>query len=350
MISKELYPRKVLTNRGVLDIADVNIGDYLYEWRTGNPLEVKDIWMIPFRNMYEVKYSDGRVEYHTDVEHLYLDEHFLPPHRPCCECMRTKHYPINLYPTIFDKDKILSPLIPDPYVAAALMIYGDQNDPYLNYPLDRTEANNQFSHKYNVDYFPQTGPNKAYFQRKGKTTDHRITWEEFFYRYSFYATTHKEGDSLIPREYLYASYNDRVQFVRGIFDMGYIQKRSPDTVSVFHTEKEKLEVVQQFLWSMGLISEIVYDDSAKTSRVWRLDIKGLFQDYPGFFYHRPYIENMIETDNRILKRDPLFRVTVVDIRAYECCSEMIHNPIPHIVLERNHMVYTSANFLPRISI
>ena len=355
-ISNQPFQRKFLTGRGVVDSSEVHVGDYLYEWRTGNHLEVKDVQPVTYNNMYEIVYSDGRIEYHTDHEDLYLDEYTVAPHSPFCKCRKTSEFPIQLYPLDFTRYTLVNNLWPDPYIAGVLLMHGDQDDQYINYPIDRTEANNEFSHKYNVDYcfnleeLPYSLDDKAYFQWKGKADNTPLTWEQFFPSYKFYAKDHCLSN-YFPTEYLYSSINDRTQFIRGVFDMGYIQRRSPDSVSLFHKNREKLVQFQPFLWSMGLMNQICYDDTGKDGLVWRMDIIGIFSRYPGFFYHREYIEGMIDANNlRQFPNPDNTSVTVVDVKPLEDCPIYTHNPQWHVYLKESHMIYTSANFLPRVSI
>ena len=347
MISRMPFPRKYLTSRGVLDISDINPGDCVYEWKTNKLLEIQTIEYLCYNNMYEVTYSDGRIEYHTNHEPVYLEEYNTPPHSPFCKCRRSWQFPINLYPIIFDTTTISKPLSPDPYIAGALLIYGDQTDPYINYPMNRIEPNNEFSHKYNVDYYPLLDKKKAYLQWKGKEAERPITWEEFFPSYDFYGTNHNSR-LMVPNEYLYAPMNDRTQFIRGVFDTGYIKSRSPYQAAIFHEDQCKMRWVQSILWSMGIPSVLSYNEEKNPA--WCLEVRGKFNHYPGFFYYREYIEAMISADNKGAPIEYNNRVTIVKTRPLECCPFGIHNPFPHIRLRKPHMVYTSVNYLPRVSI
>lgn len=357
MIAKEFPARTILTTRGVLDANDVLPGDFVYEWRTGNLLEVKEIKMMPFYEMFKLVYSDGRYQYIVDPECIYLDQWTLPPHHPFCKCTYTRDYPIKIYPIDFTKGNeygIEAPLDPDPYVAGALCIHGDQDQEELNWDFDRTEANNQFSHKYNVDYYPLIGPNENYFQWKGRVTEERITWKEFFGDIDFHATN-PESDKIIPDKYFYTSMKNRVQFIRGAFDMGYDETRSPDRVALYHTDRNKLVWVKKMLDSMGVSCHIYTDMRVDYKRKHWLEIQGPLNTWPGFFYHYDYIARML--NNSIDKccvtasdQELYATVTLVDIVNMGGCRYYAKNPVPHIVLEREHMFYTSPNFLPCVSI
>ena len=346
MISRIPFPRKYLTNRGVLDIKDINPGDCVYEWKTNNLLEIQGIEWLCYHNMYEVVYSDGRIEFHTNHEPVYLEEYNNPPHAPFCKCRRSREFPITLYPITFN-NSLTRPLAPDPYIAGVLLIYGDQEDPYINYPIDRIEPNNEFAHKYNVDYYPMLDSKKAYFQWKGRQVDEPIQWEEFFPNYTFYGKGNEEP-IIIPDEYMYASMKDRTQFIRGVFDAGYVQSRSPLRAAIFHDNPCKLRWVQSMLWSMGIPSKLTYDEDKTPNS--GLEIQGKFNHYPGFFYHRQYIEAMIKADTGGAPTEYSNKVTIVRTRPLEYCPIAIHNPVPHIRLAQSHMFYTSINYLPRVSI
>ena len=245
---------------------------------------------------------------------------------------------IRLFPLIFLPDKVSRPLYPDPYVAGALFIYGNYDDEYLNLPLDRYQVNNNFSHGYNVEYFPLLGKNTVYFQWKGKDTDHRITWKEFFPCYEFFAKNKDTSMPPIPDDYMYSTYKDRVQFIRGVFDLGYMKSDSPDYASINHWSKERLELVQRMLWSMGIPSQ------PKRTR-WRLDIMGSLKDYPGFFYWRPFIDNMIMTDRNVIKTDPPLRYGITKI------TKIKNKPgvTKHLILEKPQSLFSTIDYLPRVS-
>ena len=160
--------------------------------------------------------------------------------------------------------------------------------------------------------------------------------------------SHEESNlsKLIPDEYMYASVKERTQFLRGVFDAAYNKHRSPDKVAAFHKKECVLRWVQSMLWSIGVSSALTYET---TRSDWKLEVRGKFDHYPGFFYRREYIENMINADYRVTSREYANRVTIVETRQLEYCPIAIHNPVPHIYLEKPHMIYTSVNYLPRIS-
>jgi len=277
-ISKEIYNRQILTNKGIKKISEVNIGDYVYEWRTSRLLEIKDIWMMNYENMYEITYSDGRVEFLTSNEALYLDDILSPRHFPSCECKVTGDFPLHLFPVIFDS--------------------------------------RHFKRSNNLHPY-----------------DAGINWYK--------------GQDIIFDDYMYQSYKDRRQFIRGIFDTAYSPYLSPDEVSLFDVKFDKFKQIQKLLASMGIKSNIY---RANKINMWKLQVESHFKYYPGFFYEIDYIEKMIDTDRTVLKLDPHFQVVVTKVTPLENNNCFTHNQVPHIVLEKPNMIYTSTNFLPRVSI
>lgn len=342
MISIKFPDRFILTTDGVRNINDVVPGMKVYEWGTSRQLEIQELIKLPFRNMYKLTYSDERIEYITDREAIYLDQGVVSPHSPFCKCLKTRDFPIKLRPIDFTKydGKIRLPLNPDPYVAGALLIHGDLDDPYMNWPQNRTEANNHFSHIYNVDYH-SFKDGKTYFQMKGKTVEEPLKWSDFF----------GEFDGYIPSKYIYTEPYNRVQFIKGAFDLGYNIKKSPYKAALYHKDIEKINIVRNMLYTLG-VSSIVYDDGDEHV----LEMTGYPESWP-WFYHYEYIVRMINSSRR---RDfhelngyddesRLATVTLENIEKVACCERYWRNSVPHISLEQPNMIYISPNYLPRVS-
>jgi len=330
---------KVITTRGILPVTDVVIGDTVYEYGTGNPIEVRSIDTVTFDSGVKITFSDGREDVYGCCEYI-----------PVGVYKHAKDIPEDgiegaffLYEVEFDRKRITEPLYPDPYVAGALLMYGDYNDPYLNLPSGRYEVNNNLSHTYNIEYFPTIGTGKLYFQWKGKDTDHRITWDEFFPGYNFFAKTHCIASTPIPLEYMFAWKKDRVQFIRGAFDIGYRKDLTPDQVSVNHWSKERLEWLQWMIWSMGIPCELKeYPEYDNDKIKYQLNVLDYAARYPGFFYWS-YLEQQIVKNYMYPSLEHRRTFGIVK-------TEKIEGPIqiPRLVFDKPTIYYTSQ-FLPRCS-
>jgi hypothetical protein len=333
---------KVLTQKGIVPVNKLLYGDKVYEYGTNRMLEVKSLIETQCDKSIKIIYSDGRIEMYFCNEDTLIRSNI----KKACELSKAdENIPIPLCGIEFNPGKVKEPLYPDPYTAAALLIYGDFSEEYLNYPLNRVEANCVFSHKYNVDYFPLIKRNKVYFQWKGKETDHRITWAEFFPKYDFYAKT-KCGDSpAIPYDYMFASLKDRIQFIRGAFDMGYNKNITPESVSINHWSKDRLEWLQWIIRSTGIPCEIkdFGDQFNDLEKRYQLNISGRMELYPGFFYWIEYLEQMISYDQEHIFRP---RVQPFKIKKIEVINEPCISYIP--ILERKAL-FMSSQFIPHIS-
>ena len=328
---------KVITTKGIVPITNVHIGDKLYEYGTGDPIEVKDIITTDCKNGVRLTFTDGRSEIYGCCE--YVPVGVLVQAKDIVD----KHIDgvFYLYEVEFDRKRITEPLYPDPYVVGAFFMYGDYSDEYLNLPMGRYEANNNISHKYNIDYFPTIGNGKVYFQWKGKNTDHRITWKEFFSKYDFYAKDKCGVQPPIPLDYMFGWKNDRVQFIRGAFDLGYHPELNPDRVAVNHWSKERLEWLQWMVWSMGIPAEIVEYPEYNDGKVkYQLNVLGVGDRYPGFFYWS-YLEQQIIKDYLHPRLDHIKQFGIAK-------AELIDEPyVMTTPIFAKDTIFLSSQFLPR---
>lgn len=315
----------IQTQRGDIPLSNTNIGDIVYNYETGDELEIKGFTTSDIEDVYEAEYTDGRKAYYRYSELIYKGD-------------------IQQYPIEYNKNRIVHPLTPDSYITGALIIYGKNDDKYLNLPLDRTAVNSLFAHKYQLNYGDKLGNNRVYFSYDGKSRDDLITWKEFFPDYLFYGRTKNPRNPIVPLEYRRASIDDRWQFIRGVFDMGFDEKLFPDSCSIGHESERSLLAVQEILWSLGILSTIIYDPNllSLNKRGWeyRLDIQGNYNGYPGFFYDISSLEKMLKKQKIIQK----FKLQLKSIKWYTRAYSS------NIILEKPNMIYLTGNFLPRISI
>ena len=286
---------------------------------------------------------------------------------------------ISQYIINYNQKKIVAPLYPDPYIAGALLIYGDENDQCLNLPSDSLAVNNLFAHKYQLNYGGIVSPDgKVYFRYNGKSVDDLITWKEFFSQYVFAGSPENlENPPIVPLEYARASIADRLKFIRGVFDVGYMKRLFPNSCGIAHTSKAKLVEVQKVLWSLGILSIITYDDvtpcllqldkistplepldpytgnlrvsiefkipTSYKGKDYRLYVLGKTSRYPGYFYNIDSIENMIENvykNQKYLK----FQFQIKSVELFTTTS------VTDVILAKPYLAYLTDNFLPKISV
>lgn len=346
MIDKynEYKKRLAYTQRGLLELGEIHPGDFVYEYGTNCPILVENVQMrYKSSSVFKVNYTDGRYQYIPIGENIFngnriiaLDYILKYPYFP-----RIRSYEFN--PS--NINKIKPKLDPDPYVAGALLIYGDYDDPYINLPLDLRGADQLLAHKYNLNFASKLDNNKVYFRWNGIDDDKCIRWNEFFHHRDIYANTKCFNSPLIPNEYLYAPVRDRQKFIMGVFDCGYKIDSSPDIVSISHLKEERLKLVQYILWSLGILSSITYDPNITSSRgrQYKLNILHDYEGYPGMFYDIDAIRNMLYLDP-IFKR-PIDEFTFRIENIVECQKSFTRS----LVLEKPGAIYIGDNFLPIVS-
>lgn len=321
-------PSLLQTTRGIIPIDNIHIGDVVYEYKTGNEFSIENIIDSKIENIYRIKYNDGRILYSRESELSSYKNINTTPH-----------------PMEYNKNKIINPLFPDPYIAGALLIYGDADDEYLNLPFDCDAVNNLFSHKYQLNYADRLSvTGKAYFRYNGNNGDDLITWKEFFpNNYTFFAKYKNDEHPLIPLEYQRSSIKDRIQFIRGVFDCGYKKNVFPYNCGIIHWNESNLLEVQKMLWSIGILSILSYNTNVPKKyegRNYRLEIVGKYDGYPGFFYDIDTLERMIINDTHEQNK---FNLKIESIEWYT------KTYMKNIVLSKPSIQYLIDNFLPRIS-
>ncbi len=350
-ILETIHTRSILTSKGMMIENNIFQGDKVYDYITNSWVEIKDIEYKPFARLFVVTFNDGRTQYVTDNEMIRIGDHSKFPY--VMNEFDFNGNEVNLHAIDF-YTKIRNKLDPNPYIAGALIIYGDYEREYINLPSECFDAINAICNEYHYTYdLDPKDSSRILFRYDSDFTLDYITWNEFFNQYEFFARNKNIDDPAIPREYMYGSIDDRVQFIRGAFDAGYIRKDSPDSVALNHWSYERLEWLQWILWSLGICSEIT-THSAKSE--YRLDILNDWiwnqpvskvKSYPGFFYDNLYIRNMIDVDNRIIQDKPQFHLSIVSVDEVE--NPFKNELIPRFIFEQN-AILVDGSFLPKVVI
>lgn len=318
----------VITEHGMKDINEVNIGDKVYEYDTGELIEVENI-VQSLEPIIRIDFSDGRMDYRSMNESV----------------------PGNFKIKSLEFKGLRDPLYPDPNLAGAIFTYADHSDEYVNLPMDMDQVNNLFSHKYHVKYADKIEKNKVYFANIS-TPDKILKWEEMFPHYDFYAKYKNEWDRIIPEDYVYSSIKDRIQFIMGVFDMGYNYQRFGSNVSIAHHNEDMLKVIQKILWSLGILSRVAYipgwtDDDNQFhyyphKRFYVLQLLGKDRNYPGLFYEREYIEKIITMEDILDRINRRYILKLINKKKYG------ESYISNLVFDKPRWFYTE-NYLPRLS-
>ena len=357
------YQVNVLTDKGIVKSSQLYPGDKVYSFIVDKKsqyddkiirtkLEVADVKSIYHDEIIKIIYSDGREQIIGNNDKIYIgDTLSIDAYKIFGQlCTGVLLHDIKIEYPIFEFNIIKNPLNPNPYLAGIILFYeGFFNKPNLSLPTHiRNRLENilaQFN--YNTDYF-----NIKY---------NKIIWDELFKDYHFYAKTKNPNDPLIPYKYQYASYKDRLKFIKGIFDVGYDIITYPYHNCICSKNEEMLKCLKNILLSMGIPSTIEFVDICKSydnpflhcndnpyvlfTNNGNLDF--LKYDYPGYYYDIDYIEKKIKNYENIIMSNKQNQHNF-------SIKEMIligHGYIDNIIFNNvKNAIYTSENYLPRVSL
>ena len=333
-----MYTQKVLTNRGIINADQVIVGDYLYEYGTSKMLEIRYIEQRRNERLYDVRYSDGRIEKLGESSKIYFAEGIHDIWK--MEGKSTIYVPMERY--VVDFGKLIPPLHPDSYSAGALLCYGDVNDIYISLPWDKTKAIDNILYNNGWDIYAEAA-DVIYFQKQGSSN--KLRWEDTFTRgvapMDLYMADHAADSPIIPDEYRANTPEERIKFIRGVFDTGYSKDVTPDTLSILLNDN-RIYIVQRMLWSLGIMS---YIDTIKDSM--QLNIIGPEKDYAAFFYDVENRARMINTDYTVYKCDPRFELHLESV-----LRSLFHHDETcyYFETEKPQAIYYSDKYLPRVSL
>lgn len=346
------HPINILTDRGIVELKDILPGDKVFEYKTGNLLKVIGI-SEPSRSLInKITYSDRRVEYIRSCDDLYTGKDIIPM---LIVPKNQEFHDIKQYPVKFDH-AVHNTLDPNPYIAGMFLMYGDYHDRFINLPSNMTGFNNinGFRYAVNNNLTPIKYNDKVYFKYADNSKNLRITWKQFFKDIDIYATTKDVREGTIPDEYVMTSAKDRIQFVKGIFDIGYAPNLFDDkVVGIVNKSNRKLKALQELLWSLGILSKIEYEPAidAEHESMYKLSIIGDYDGYPGFTNMLSSIEELIDRDNKIITFTPPFKTKIANISQIDCKGNYSTSGIMgNLILEKPKALYLTSNFVPRVSV
>ena len=343
--------QKVVTHVGIKPADKVLPGDYLYEYGTSEMMEVVDIEIHENEKIWDVRYSDKRVEKVGEDELIYFDGKLHSPNDLYGEIDRI--IPIERY--VCDFGKLIPPVKPDAYSAGAILAYADIFDDYVNIPNTKTTAENHILHVNGWNVYPEAAKDKIYFMIGD--SNQKLTWADVFAfksarsNMAMFMIDHHMDSPIIPYEYTYGKVEDRIKFIRGVFDTGYSRDITPDRISITMTDDIRMRTIQRMLWSLGIMSYMHSNNG-----IFQLDILGPEEDYASFFYDFENRARMIDKDFDIYKSNPIFKLYVESVTPSLIVRK---EPIYHFrvakrkgaryVVEKNALYY-SDQFLPRLTL
>lgn len=347
----KLYRIKVLTSDGVKPIDEVNIGDKVYEYGTGNLLEVTGIMKHKPSTVYYVAYSDGRCTMFLENE-PYFDGYQI------IKDGFNNESKVNIiqHPIEFNKDKVVNPLPLDPYLAGPLFIYGDYTIPLMNLPYYPYHHTNKLNEEYLESLsFIQTiydidDKILILFKDINDKGECHITWNELCNKYNM-NEFYKDKITQIPIEYAQSSFNDREKFIRGIFDIGCTPDVFDDGLGIIGSNENMMKEVQRVLLSLGILSRLTYSPVLNRIRGYefRLDIIGHHSTYPGLSYNLGTITEMIELSRKFMNGGQgSATASCVDINMIKALP--IKGCMYNLYLEKPNQIYLDYNYLPRVSL
>lgn len=287
--------------------------------------------------IYRLHYSDGRSSLHSLDDLIYTKQGKYP-----IKSLIQNFIPleIDFYPVKY-RHILRENINPDPYITGTLITYGDLDNQYVNLPLGLVRANSYFSHKYLVDYGMKMEKNLVFFSFIH--SKEIITWKDFFFDKLKDETLKYHH---IPFYMKRATVEDRWQYVRGVFDVGYSEDIfSKSECGIGHFNKSNLEEFQLMLWSLGVSSSIEKIEWDNMNRFrYRLLLNESSDRFPEFFYNISLIEKMIVNRTTIIKYPypvPSVRLTGITVEGEGAYRELILD---------KPSVYIQSDFLPRVSL
>lgn len=349
------YTLKVLTEDGIKDVTELRPGDHVYEYKTGNLLEVREVFKSKPQPTYHVFFSDQRSASFLEDDLIFTGNDIVKVESIVGKSKLWRFFNINQYPIEFNKDKVITPPIPDPYVAGPLLAFGNYAKEFINLPSYFYKSSEFINNFYDelVDITP-VNPIKSSIedftmQFISNDTSSVITWKGFFPDCNFDGEPYTLLNKPFPLKYIRSSINDRKKFIRGIFDVGYIKDifDGSGSIGIVGNNSYHLKEVQKILWSLGILSFVSYDPMLYQFRgfQFKLSLIGDHSLYPGLFSDPNHISDTIKTETSILEQLTNNSLNIKNIIKLSSSGYM-HN----IVFDEPNKLYLDDNFLPRVSL
>lgn len=325
------FSTRIYTKRGLIESSKLIPTDIVYDFNTGEEVEILSMHKHLSSKFLEVEFADGRTQVIDKHDRLFNIPSFLSksksstvfPYIPC------KSYEFNNTSTF----KI------SPYVMGLFCIYGDRGDKFINLPVDKQPDTEWYLEQNLVISNYMGKDNKVYYSYADRP-DMPIAWADFFPENSTFNTVSK----LIPTEYFMASPQSRLNMIRGIFDAGYNVGNFPDNCHITFNSVTALIEVRELLLSVGILSRITYSPDGNH----RLDVIDDNQLSPSLFYNHKYIARMISLSELYDTKGEEPRITRV--KEYHPYGIHPRFMLLNIIAKRPNVVIIGENFLPRITI
>lgn len=342
----DYIPTPILTQRGILDAKDVVPTDKVFEYRTGNLVEVQRVEKIPVQEVFKIEYNDGRYGYFNHHSNIFTGEnHGIMPLHAAVDCKnilsRIIQYPIESFHT-----GAKNAPNPDAYIAGALLTHGNYDDKYINLPYGKNikVVNDHLANRYNLEVSETEIDGYYRYHLSGTPTDACISWAEFFKDCDWAANTMPMSSPVLS-QYQYLPGPRRFRFIMGAFDIGYDTDRFPDSVGLMCREESRLKDIQWILNSLGILSNVYYTHfQSDPDPVYILEVLGTYDGYPGCFYNIDSIEYNIHLFDRMLRKLHPFDLKIEKI------EHIGRGWMYNISLQDPTMLYFDGNLLPRVSL
>lgn len=346
---------RVITPDGDVPITSIRPGDYVYNYLSGEVIEVKKIVRLTGA-FYSVFYSDGRIIQCLDYELIldgtgFTNVKFLK-NKIESGC-NTDELPVRRY----DFEKCRENLF-NPALIGALYVYGDWSKDYANLPITPMRAQELYgySYIYDVKRSRKLSPEDSYIEFVKPTEENilrpllwknKIKFTDLFHTDYFYEICSKE-ERTIPKKYMYSNVKTRNDFLSGIFDVRKHYISDSGEIVLFCNNMTVVKEIQKMLWSLGIISISSY--SQKRSKVFGYDyeivIKKRDEKVPDFIYNTDDISNIITERT---KKEYEF------VLNFEMIPTMIRRT-PHytssynLVFDKPNVPFLTGNFMPKVSL
>lgn len=352
-LMNDVIDYRVITKRGVLPVSKLNIGDYVYDFITGNAIEVNGIEKTEKTDAYIVTYTDKRSMQLLNSDKMFTGELVMPLDDIIVKInlaagINTIFVPLIQHRLEFDKNTVKAPIVnPDPYTAGIFYAYGDFNDKYANLPITLHEAERMFLDQYNYRLNGLGGAGRVYFCRPN--TDYPLLWEELFadgFQYELWYDKEVRVARDIPDRFVYGTVKERIQFISGIFDAGFQPEFFEDSVGIVGNNTHILQEVQKMLWSLGVISTVTFDPNLHIFNGidYKLQIFKSEEKFPIFLYNIDKINRVLDQSNIMGKGDAI--LPIIPQKISKVGKAYSYN----VILDKPNRLFLTANYLPKVSI
>lgn len=354
MLSNEINV-KVITPKGERNIKDLYEGDYVINYLTGEPIKVVSTACMA-TNYHTIIYSDNRCLIAYSTQLLFTGDGACDIGSFKYNLKKGKELDIPMRSYNF---KIYDDNLFDPYFVGMLYAYGIWDKDLrseVKLPCDPIHGYNVLGTDH-INGLMISDKHKDYIKFiKHPSSVPLIRPLNFKLRYSdiIYKEYEREYLSLdkrpIPSKYLYSTEDTRIKFLSGIFNFGEVDiVENTGEIILFCDNEFVTKEIQKLLRSLGVanVSRVNTQlEKVHYGHDFQIRLPYVEGSIPRFIYDIDIIKRIInERNTKNSELVPYFKLKPLMIKDHD-------NPVIvyNIQCEKPHQIFTTANFLPMVSL